>query len=328
MKALLIGAGAVGQVYGRHLHAGGADVSFFVKPKYADAAAQGFLLHHLGFTRTETARFQVPALTDLDQVRGQAWDQVWICISATALRGPWLPPFLEAIGRSATVVLLTPGLGDPDLLTGVARERVVQGMISMISYQAPLPGEDLEPGVAYWLPPLSPSPFTGERSRARAVVQALRSGGCPAKVHPNAPLAASRGSSILMPHLVALEAAGWRFAEARRGPHLALAARASREALAVVAAETQTPVACVQKTLIAQPLTMKAVLLAAPWIVPLPLEAYLEYHFTKVGDQTELMLATYVEKGRAHGLPVANLAEQLALLIGLRANAVRQRVAA
>ena len=34
MKVLIVGAGAVGQVYGRHLAAAGAEVCFYVKPKY------------------------------------------------------------------------------------------------------------------------------------------------------------------------------------------------------------------------------------------------------------------------------------------------------
>jgi ketopantoate reductase len=33
MRALVVGAGAVGQVYGHHLARGGADVAFYVRPK-------------------------------------------------------------------------------------------------------------------------------------------------------------------------------------------------------------------------------------------------------------------------------------------------------
>ena len=47
MKVLIIGAGAVGQVYGRHLALGGAEVSFYVKDKYADYARKGFTFYTL-----------------------------------------------------------------------------------------------------------------------------------------------------------------------------------------------------------------------------------------------------------------------------------------
>ncbi|HIA02218.1 MAG TPA: hypothetical protein EYN66_09955, partial [Myxococcales bacterium] len=47
VKVLIIGAGAVGQIYGYFLQRAGAEVSFFVKDKYAEECRQGFPLHHL-----------------------------------------------------------------------------------------------------------------------------------------------------------------------------------------------------------------------------------------------------------------------------------------
>ena len=44
-----------------------------------------------------------------------------------------------------------------------------------------------------------------------------------------------------------------------------------------------------------------------PRVLPLELEPYLEYHFTKVGQQTRDMLDSYIRLGRQHGLPVAQL---------------------
>ena len=38
-----------------------------------------------------------------------------------------------------------------------------------------------------------------------------------------------------------------------------------------------------------------------PWLAPFDLETYFRYHFTKVGDQTRLMLATYRERAAARG---------------------------
>ena len=54
---------------------------------------------------------------------------------------------------------------------------------------------------------------------------------------------------------------------------------------------------------------MKLILSAAPMAVPLPLEPYFEYHFTKVGDQTRFMIRRYIEEGRARDLPVDKLEE-------------------
>ena len=43
MNVLIVGAGAVGQVYGRHLALGGAHVYYFVREKYAAEFAAGGL---------------------------------------------------------------------------------------------------------------------------------------------------------------------------------------------------------------------------------------------------------------------------------------------
>lgn len=313
MKVLLVGAGAVGLVYGHHLQKGGAEVSFFVRGKYLDGVARGFRMDRLGIRRKGAVHFQPTAgLATPEQVAAHTWDQVWLCISATGLRGAWLAPFLATIG-DATLVALQPGLDDRALLAQeVPDEQIVQGMISMVSYQAPLPGEQRQEGIAHWFPPLGPSPFTGPAERTRAVVRALRAGGCPARVHPDAPLQTARGAAILMPHLVALEAAGWKLGALRRRGRLDLAAAGSREALAVVAACTGSGPA--RASSFVRPGLMRPLLAVAPWVVPFPLQTYLEYHFTKVGDQTRFMIDTYIGEGEKRGLPTGNLQALGALL--------------
>jgi 2-dehydropantoate 2-reductase len=43
--------------------------------------------------------------------------------------------------------------------------------------------------------------------------------------------------------------------------------------------------------------------------MPFDLEAYLEFHFTKVGPQTRLMLETWVRHARDAGLPASAMIE-------------------
>ncbi len=321
MKALLVGAGAVGQVYGRHLQLGGAEVSFFVKEKYRAQAEAGYTLYPLHDGR-EPVRFEgFGVLTDLEQVRAEAWDQVWLCVSTTALHAPWLQPFLEAIvaspqGSALTLVALQPGFAELDHIEaqGFPRARVVQGLIALISYQAPLEGEDLpQPGVAYWLPPLTKSPFSspaGDEARVKAVVGALKAGGCPASRVDDAGVQGAFGSSLLMPHLCGLEIEGWSLAALRKSATLRLAGDGSREALGVMGAVhgTKPDFALRAAT---QSWLMRPLLCAAPKLMPLPLEPYLRYHFTKVGDQTRFMMQRYVDVGRERGLPTENREELL-----------------
>jgi hypothetical protein len=42
-------------------------------------------------------------------------------------------------------------------------------------------------------------------------------------------------------------------------------------------------------------------------VIPLDLETYLREHFTKVGDQTRLMVAQYIDAAKDSGLPAGAL---------------------
>ena len=52
---------------------------------------------------------------------------------------------------------------------------------------------------------------------------------------------------------------------------------------------------------------LRTLLWVAPKVVPLPLETYLAYHFTKVGDQTRLFIDTYIRIGKSLALPTDSL---------------------
>jgi ketopantoate reductase len=314
MKVLVVGAGAVGQVYGRHLHAGGAEVTFLMKPKHAGACRRGFVLYPLGRREKGPVVFrELDVVTSAAEVAGRRFDQVWMCVPSTALRGPWLDELLASIGE-AIVVSLTPGLEDRALLEArVPASRIVTGVIALVSYQTPLATEERpQPGVAYWFPPFSASPFDGDDAAVRAIVSTLRRGGCPARRKREAWRMAAMSSAVMMPELVALEASGWSLRALRRGPHMALAAEAAREALNVVARHhgVRPPL---MRAFVRTPF-LRAMLTVAPHLVPFDLEAYLAYHFTKVGEQTRLLMGSYISRGRELGLGVEALSRLGALL--------------
>jgi 2-dehydropantoate 2-reductase len=281
-----------------------------VREKYAEACRAGLTLYPLN--RPKAIRWQpVPfagfgVLTRTEEVATHTWDQVWLCVSSPALQGPWFDELLEAIGN-ATLVFLQPGLRDRDAMQERwPEERLVQGLITLISYQAPLPGEHVpQPGVAYLFPPLSATPFTGPPERTQAVVDALRAGGCRAKVSPQVRYRAAIGSAVLMPHVVALETAGWSLQALRKSPLLTLASRASREAMIIAAAYNGFPPPAARYMV--QPLLTQLVLGLAPRLLPFDLEVYLRYHFTKVGAQTRAAMAVYIELSTGLGLPSTHL---------------------
>lgn len=296
MDALIVGAGAVGQVYAAALARGGARVCALVKPGHVDGLRDGVTLHRLrvlGRPVTEALSFD-ELLTDPAEAASRRWDQVWLCVATPALAGAWVEELLPALG-DATVVSLQPGIDVRDRLAPwlVAPDRLVEGVIGFLSYPAPLPGESLPPGLAYLNAPGMKTKLGGaDRARVDAAVRALRAGGCPAARARDPRRGLSFGSAVLMPNVVALEAAGWSIAELRRR-HVGLAARAVREAMGIVASRlgVRAPWA---RALIRAPLLWLGWLLA-PRLAPLPLEAYLHRHFTKVLPQTRAHMRGYLE---------------------------------
>ncbi|MCA9521895.1 MAG: ketopantoate reductase [Myxococcales bacterium] len=312
MNILLVGAGAVGQVYGLYLQRGGANVTFWVKEKYVAEARSGYTVYPLNrkkATRWEPVRFDgFGVISSADEIEPGAYDAVILCVSSTQLRAPWLDELAGRLG-SSTLVMLQPGLDDRSYVSERIDEgQIVGGVITVVSYQTPLPGESTDPpGVAFWYPPLAAAPFSGPAERVEPLLETFRRGHMPVKRIDDVTAMAGFPNAILTPHLVALEAAGWTFAELRRSGALKLASRAVTEAMKIVARQkgVSRPVARVA----VRPSTMSTLLRLAKWVIPFDFEVYLEYHFTKVGDQTRFFMSRYIELGREYGIGVASLVE-------------------
>lgn len=284
VKVLIVGAGALGQVFGTWLVAGGAQVSYLVKPGREGWADGGVSVSRLRYGRAPVVGRLVP-----DRVMSEAagaWDMVWLCVDSGALRS-------EAIGRlrdvsaGATIVTIGQDLDDLDTLARIwPKERIVQVTATMLAFPAPS-------GTTYWTPPGASTGVSGQR--AQQVVAALRAGGAKARRvrrEGTGEMTAAR----MIPFIAALEQAGWSL------PRLDGAAAAGREAVAVVAARHGR-----RGALSAPAWAARLALRALPRLLPFDLWHYLESHFTKVGAQTRLMLDGWIAEGAGRGLPVGHL---------------------
>jgi 2-dehydropantoate 2-reductase len=309
-KVLIVGAGAVGQVFGRHLQLGGARVTFFVKEKHAASARRGFELYPLGSgSPSRPIHFAGEGVvTTPEAISYTPYDEIYLAVASHALRGPWLAEFARAVGE-ATIVSLQPSPDDRDVIlaAGFSPERLVAGLISFISYAAPLRGETRfpTPGMAYWFPPFGKSLFSGPVERTRAAVERLNRGGLPSKWAPDVPHAVAFPTAILMSYLIALESAGWSFDRFLNGEALSLGARAVRESIEIIG-RTQGALPFPLR-LAGNPRFIRLAMWVARRVLPLPVEPYLEAHFTKVGEQTRLGLASMIAQGHRAGLGVATL---------------------
>lgn len=316
-KILIVGAGAVGQVYALHFARAGYEVHLLLKEKYFAEAQKGYVLYHLN----QDKKRQRPIVfknfqchSDWTTVAAAKVDQVWLCMSTTGLAQMDLQPMAGAIG-DATVMVLQPS---PDQIERVKRtvgdSRVTAGMINMISYHAPLLTETVpQPGVAFWIPPLAPMAVEGDRQRADIIVQMLKQAKIPASYQDNFAKKSAHASAFLMTALAVLEANDWRFTrfgDDKAGLQTMLAAQ--QEAYAALSGHYGVPAPlalnCVRAWMI------PAILFASRYVAPLDMETYLQAHFSKVRSQTVMLLQSYVQLAQQQQLPFTALS---ALLSGI-----------
>lgn len=306
MRVLMVGAGAVGQVYGAALARGGAEVHVYVRPRYVAEAREGYRLWHLRRGRAPREERFVPAgvHTTPEEVRAQPWDQLWLAVSGPAVAEPWLEALVEATG-DATVVCLQPGPESRARVASVAGPRMVLGLIDFIAYQAPLPGETRfdAPGVAVWVPP-GAAPFDGAAARLDPVLDVLRRGGLRAR-RADVATPSTYGGALLQCLVAALDGVGWSWTAVRRGDTLRVAFGAFREIVAAARREAPAPV----WTRLVGPWLVPPVMLAARAILPMDVPTYFGWHFTKVGTQTRAHLDHWLRVAGVAGLPSASLAE-------------------
>jgi predicted dinucleotide-binding enzyme len=313
VRVLLVGAGSVGQVYGRHFQRGGAEVRYLVRPKYVAACAEGFVLHQFAGGSREQIRFQPDRVSGsaADAARGGV-DVVVLCMSIAGLKGPWLDELLAHIG-DASVLSLVPGLAARDwLLDRVPEERLLTGIITLLAYPGPMAGQAFESGTAYWFPPLSPSPIEGSADRVRPVVDCLKHGGQPATVGAGVPAKSAVGTSMFMPLIASLELANWSFAGLKDPARLEGACTGAREAMAVVSSRLEIAPPMARHMM--RPFIIRTVLWFAPRVVPFDIEQFLAVHFSKVSAQTRIFLDDWIGQGAELGVEVPTLSHLAAAL--------------
>ena len=303
---LVLGAGAVGQVYGHIMQRAGARVCFMVRPKYEGATRAGFTLHPLRMLRSPAPpeRF-VPddVFTTCAQIAQHDWDQVWLCIPSTGFSRDWFSDFARSI-KHATVIGFGHSPGDHAFFQEhLQAEQIVAGLIGFIAYEGPLEDERVPgPGMLYWLPPGSPSCFDSpDRARLDGVLSLLRRGGYAVKHEPGIQTASAFPTAVLMPFLVALELEGWKLRALKKSALLKTSVAATKQAAAAIAKTYDLPIPALLSYY--SPLISRGLVTALPPLVPLPMQTYLAYHFTKVGAQTRHNIQSYIDLCRTHDLP-------------------------
>ena len=322
MRILIIGAGAIGQAFARHFHLGGAEVHLLVRPRQQAQAEAGLPMYPLNDRahRTSPVRLTLPVHVDQDEALASPYDVIALAVSSTAMRkGDWL----ERLGRDrgdAHILGLSGSVQDADFIAEHAPGASIGwAMLSIISYTAPLDGEpEVEPGIAYWLPPLSSIALSGPDEMMNSVVRTLKAGGMPVKRVADVRVDAAFASPILTQTIHALECAGWSFTALRRDPELLpLAVASMRECWTL--AELTTGAKRPWALGLIRPFMLRAVLVASRWLVPFSLERFFAYHYTKVADQTVFLADKTLQRASERGVAMPAAAELLERIHSRRA---------
>lgn len=292
MKILVIGAGAVGQIYGYHFHKGGAEVSYLIKEKYLTELSAGMRLFPLNQGRKPEAILfkDYQLISDYQALKQTHWDVVLITVASDALYQPWLEELSQVINPEASILSLQPGMRDrAEIARFVSPSRILTGLIVLIAFQTPLDAKGpQEKGMAWWMPPFVKTPFDGPKERVSPIIEILNKGNFPSTHESliDKPTKAAFGSTFLGEFIYCLEKNNWQLSQFHQAAVGNEFVDGLRSSFAKIAKKIAVPVPAVINLLGWRFYSL--LIRVAKKMMPFDLERYLKIHFTKVGAQMKL----------------------------------------
>lgn len=324
MELLIVGAGAVGSVYGyyasRCLKPEPVRVTYLIKPKHRNDLSAGIRLYHWRGKRPETLHFRNFSLIDsIEEVAKKKFDAVLITLPSDKMRAEgWLEALLIAT-KSAEIWSLQPNPNDGVFIrekmktAGISdpNRELIFGGIPIVSYLAPLPGEAFpEPGYAFYIPPGSKASWSSSNpGKAERVAQIFNNGGLASKVLPENDTSLILPEAFLRCLVAGLEKSEWSFTQLLNGPNLPLVVGGIREMTSISAklAEVKDPGESFLGKCLTSSFGIRSALRIASIVVPFDFEAFLRVHFTKVNEQMQLAIKDLIESASRLGIPATNL---------------------
>jgi len=315
MKVLMVGCGAVGQVFSLFLQKAGVELGLYDRPANADRLKQA--LDHGGmplFQITGSHRrdpvahrlenYQVPM--DEEECRRFQPDQIWFTVPSPVYHSGWFHEFLQKV-PSERVVCFAPEGGRSEFFPKDAgKDRLVFGGVTFMAWQGDLEGGGGRPeGVNFWLSPLA-IPLTGTEKACGEVKGLLKKAGLRVDVQKQGSRMQASMTAVLTTFTAGLEFSGWSLGAFRKSPWRERTARASREAVL-----SQLPgTGFFTRVLVGILCSSTGLILITfllPLLFPFEIEKYLKFHYRKTRDQTLTLLDVFASDGKKRGLPFENI---------------------
>jgi hypothetical protein len=328
MKILIVGCGAVGQVWGFILQGAGVELGLFDKPAVAEKMKEALTHGGLPLFQVTHSRLMDPierrldkfqVIADLNEARHFAPDQIWFTVPSPVYYSEWFSNFLKEV-PSQRVVCFIPEGGRPEFIPDAAGERFVFGGTAFMAWQGgPERGGGNPEGINFWLPPLG-IPLAGSKQACREVGMILKKAGRGYTADKPDSRAQAATTAAMTAFVAGLQLAGWSLGKYRRSPWLARAAGACRE---MILAELPQAGALTRALLGAPVLSaaFQLVALILPKLVPFELEKYLQFHYTKTWEQSIGLLELFIYDGERRK---QTMEKTRALLQALRGEGNRQ----
>ncbi len=314
MKVLIVGCGAVGQVYGFFLQKAGVELGLYDRPAIVDKLK--LALEHGGLPLFQVSHshrrdpiahrlenFRV--IADAEESRRFKPDQIWFTVPSPVYYSEWFREFLLKV-PSERVVCFIPEGGRPEFSPKDGGERLVFGGTTFMAWQGgPEAGGGRPEGVNFWRSPLG-IPLVGTEKACREVGQILKKAGFGVTVGKPDSRSQACMTAVMTAFVAGLELSGWSLREFRNSPWLKPSAGASREAVL-----GQLPGAgAFRKALLGVPVLSAAFYLVTfllPLLTPFDLEKYLKFHYTKTREQTLGLLEMYASDAESRKVQVEKI---------------------
>jgi hypothetical protein len=301
MKVLIVGCGAVGQVYALSLQKAGVQLGLYDLPatrqKLQQALGQGGMYlfelsrqHRRAPIEHRLSNYQIAG--DETQCRDLEPDQIWFTIPSQVYYSDWFHDFLKRVPSSRVVCFIPEG-SRTEIIPEGENDRFVFAGTTFMAWQSDLEGGGGRPeGVNFWLPPLG-IPLIGTQNACVEVKQVLNRAGFKVSIGKPGSHAQASTTALMTAFIAGLELAGWSLKLYRSSPWLKCAARASREAM-----RSQYPsIGLLQRLLTSNTIMWIGFYLVAlilPFLFPFDIEKYLKFHYRKTRDQTLVLLNLFI----------------------------------
>ncbi len=314
MKVLIVGCGAVGQVYGLFLQKAGVTLGYLDRPATVEKLREA--LKHAGLPVYQISRSHrldpIPhrlehydVIADVVEAQRFAPDQIWFTTPSQAYYTEWFKEFLQKV-PSERVVCFVPEGARAEFIPEGSLDRLVFAGTTFMAWQGDLEGGGGRPeGVNFCQSPLG-IPLAGTENACLGVGQVLKKAGFRFSISKPDSHAQAATTALMTAFTVGFELAGWSLMAFRRSPWLKQAAVAAREA---VLSQIPEP-GVLQKALLRIPVLSAAFFLVAlvlPLLFPFNIEKYLKFHYTKTREQSLNLLELFKKDGISRGHPVENI---------------------